>query len=301
MIYVSICIPTKDRLNTLKDTIESILHDNVPLENYQIVISDNSDNNDTEQYIKSLRRINIKYHKNPQKGFYNSVQSLLLGDGELLKLHNDYSKFIPGSFSKLVEHAKKYEKERTLLFFSNGGTPMKKSKKSNFTSFDEFMQVASYLTTWSSAFSIWRSDLIKMKTNPESVDIMFPHTTLLLESQNTSFKLINEPLFENSKIKNKGGYNIFYNFCILYLNMLEDKVKSRKITSKTYNKIKIDMLFKFIIPWYYRTIVNNSQGYTFDNKNADKNITIAYGIPTLLLVKSISKIKKIAEKIKSYK
>lgn len=294
MIYVSICIPTKDRVDNLRSTIESILSDNVNPSHYQIVISDNSDGNETQEYINTLDNIkyNIKYYKNPVKGFYNSIKSILIGDGLLLKLHNDYSKFNPGSFKELVELVIDNQQTKPLLFFTNGSVKniatYKKYKK-----FNSFMIKASYLTTWSSAFSIWKSDLNEIDTSTESVDIMFPHTTLLLKSKNNEFLIYNKVIFQNTTVEKKGGYNIFYNFCILYLKMLRG---TKELTTLTYQKIKWDLYFKFITVWYYRTIINNKKNYTFDNSNADKNISIAYGNIGLFTLKIIVRIKKLLMK-----
>ncbi|HCD8666749.1 TPA: glycosyltransferase, partial [Escherichia coli] len=43
MIYISVCIPTKNRLDYLTKTVESIINDNVDVHAYEIVIADNSD------------------------------------------------------------------------------------------------------------------------------------------------------------------------------------------------------------------------------------------------------------------
>ncbi|MEX9756564.1 glycosyltransferase [Providencia vermicola] len=299
MIYISICIPTKDRINNLIDTINSILDDNVDPNYYQIVISDNSDNNATQEYINTFQNTNynFKYYRNPVKGFYNSIQALLIGDGELLKLHNDYTKFKPGCFKKLVEMSIEKHKVKPLMFFPNGEL---KGKKENFDvkSFNRFMSKSSYLTTWSSAFSIWKSDLHNLETSPESVDIMFPHTTLLLNSNNNSFFICNEILFTNTEVKNKGGYNIYYNFCVLYLDMLKE---NKRLSRFVYKKIKIDMYFKFILVWYYRTVINNDRNYTFDNSNAREYIENAYGILGFKLITLLSNLKKLKDALKNKK
>lgn len=50
---------------------------------------------------------------------------------------------------------------------------------SKYTNFDSFLNFISYMSTWSSAFSIWKKDLDKLIQKKIQVDSMFPHTTLL--------------------------------------------------------------------------------------------------------------------------
>ncbi|HFH0903812.1 TPA: glycosyltransferase, partial [Escherichia coli] len=183
MIYISVCIPTKNRLDYLTKTVESIINDNVDVHAYEIVIADNSDDDLTEKYARELMDsgYNIKYYKNPQTGFYNSIQALQLGDGAFLKLHNDYTSFNKGGFKKLFDHVVKNYDSRNMLFFTNGALGAV-STKYECTSFDKFVFNASYLITWSSSFSIWKDDFIELETKPDDLNEMFPHTSLILQS-----------------------------------------------------------------------------------------------------------------------
>lgn len=283
MLYVSICIPTKNRFNYVKETVESILNDDVDKSEYEIVISDNSDNSDTENYAKDLIMMgyNIIYYKNPEKGFYNSIKVLTLANGFFLKLQNDYSKFRRGRFRHLVDVVKLEIDEQPQIFFSNGSLGKWEQKEAS--SLNEFVRITTFQNTWSSAFSIWKKDLSKVSHTTESVDSMFPHTSLLLNLSKERYLIDNSVYIDNTPVERKGGYNIFYNFCILYLGMLEEKVSEGGITKKTYSIVKYRMLLDFIAPWYYRTILTD-QGYTFDNTDANKNIRKKYGFIGFLYV-----------------
>ena len=59
---VSICIPTCNRVSLLKVALESC--DAQTFGDYEIVITDNSDNDDTLKFVQSLRNQKIHYHKN---------------------------------------------------------------------------------------------------------------------------------------------------------------------------------------------------------------------------------------------
>ncbi|EGD5136066.1 TPA: glycosyltransferase family 2 protein [Escherichia coli] len=298
MIYISVCIPTKNRLDYLTKTVESIINDNVDVHAYEIVIADNSDDDLTEKYARELMDsgYNIKYYKNPQTGFYNSIQALQLGDGAFLKLHNDYTSFNKGGFKKLFDHVVKNYDSRNMLFFTNGALGAV-STKYECTSFDKFVFNASYLITWSSSFSIWKDDFIELETKPDDLNEMFPHTSLILQSNNKIFSIVDESIFNNISVSRKGGYNIFYNFCVLFLDMLDIEKKKGLLSEKTIKKVKRDMYYKFVMVWYYRTIQNNKRRYTFDNENAYENIKKAYGFIGFSGVFLVAKAKYFFDKI----
>ncbi|MDX7863123.1 glycosyltransferase family 2 protein [Aeromonas caviae] len=298
MIYLSICIPTKDRLTYLQETINSIINDGCDTSEFEIVISDNSDGDDTKNYAVTLQAqgINIVYYKNPIKGFYNSIEALKLGNGALLKLHNDYSSFMLGQFRGFLKQAKDNISRKPLIFFSNGTLKIELGKK-NFTSKDLFIRATSFQNTWSSGFSIWKSQLGKIEHARQDVDAMFPHTSIFLNACAEEFVIDDRIYFKNIAVKNKGGYNIFYNFCVLYLDMIKDKLNRREITKITYLTIKYKLFLQFVAPWYYKTIYTE-QGYTFDPSNAKYNISYAYGNIGFYLIRTLCFVNLFINKIR---
>ncbi len=277
-MLLSICIPTKDRAFYLKETLDSIINDNVSPDLYEIVISDNSDNNETkllaEQY--SSAGINMVYYKNPEKGFYNSIQALKLGNGDLLKLHNDYTKFKPGAFCLFVNMVKENKKNHPQILFTDGN--LKKKVAIPSCDFDKFIRDSSYWNTWSSAFSIWKMDFEKLKFERSFLNDQFPHTSLLFQLKKKKTFLIDDmEYFSNSAVSKKGGYNIFYNFCVIYIEMLNGLRDSNSITKLTYNYIKNKMKWEFIPLWYYLTIETKGD-FSFDNSSFYENIRKHYSI-----------------------
>jgi len=288
MIYVSICIPTKDRIEYLQQTISSIIDDYQRYEEYEIVISDNSDNLETQEYALYLKTkgVQVVYYKNPVKGFYNSIEALRRGNGELLKLHNDYSQFKKGQFSEFIQKIKLNREKKPLIFFSNATLPSYIDTLGELKSKDLFIRYSSFQNTWSSAFSIWKDQLNGVAHSVDDVDTMFPHTSILLESNFDNYFIDNHEYLENIPVKSKGGYNIFYNFIILYCDILR-KIKNKgEISKLTYYSVKLNLFFKFIAPWYYNTVFTE-QGYTFDNSNAKEYICKGYsffGYYTIILM-----------------
>uniref|UniRef100_UPI0011E86F79 glycosyltransferase n=1 Tax=Serratia marcescens TaxID=615 RepID=UPI0011E86F79 len=292
MPIVSICIPTKDRLEHLKKTIDSIINDNVNANDYEIVISDNSESDVIKNHCNHIAKqgYNIKHVRNPVLGFYNSIIALRNGSGALLKLHNDYSCFLPGQFAYIVELAKHHQNDAPIIFFANG--TLKLVENTWCDSKDQFIATTHFQNSWSSAFSIWKADFDNIPHEKEDVNPMFPHTSLLLNSANKNFLICDKEVFENIAVAGKGGYNLFQCFCITYLGLIKDKVKTFEISETTFRTVKWKMYLKFVIPWYFKTVYTN-QGYTFIMDNADNILKKTYGLPAWILIRMACKIKKI--------
>lgn len=86
---LSFCIPTFNRINTLRLTIDSVLK----IENieYEICISDNNSNDGTKEYLQALSNKNIKIHcQNFNVGIDNNmVKVMKMGVGRFIFLLGD--------------------------------------------------------------------------------------------------------------------------------------------------------------------------------------------------------------------
>lgn len=277
-----------NRPDLLKRTLDSISRDAVDKALYEVIISDNSDDLRTLELVNSYESVNITYFKNDVKGFYNSINTLLNANGDFLKLHNDYTTFLPGMFRQFVEDVNNQFDENSILLFTNG-----ELSGSNIShTFNDFIKFSHFYTTWSSAFSINAKQLKATNHNRDELDEMFPHTSLLFNVSVSNYIVIDEIYFKNIQVEKKGGYNIFYNFGVLFLDMLEAERNRKRITTITYFLVKYKLLIQFLSPWYYKT-VETSQGYTFDISNVRNHITSKYGLKGYVIVVSLSKFNKL--------
>lgn len=258
---LSICIPTRGRIEILKNTLNSIFYSKVNFSDYEVVIYDSSDDDELSVLLASEYNYpNLIYKKGENRGFLNLVSALELGNGFFLKLHNDYTTFIEGGLKDVLKLIKEHQQLKPLIFFSNGSLQIKTIGEYN--NFNEFMYSLSYYSSWSTGFSIWKIDFQKQSNLEYSK--MFPHTSLLFEqNDNDLFIVDNRIYFSNQDIPKKGGYNLFKTFCYDYLKMVEDCFKIGKINHKTFSHIKMHMYLTFLIPWYYNTKVKNNN-FTFD-------------------------------------
>lgn len=264
---VSICIPTNNRPDIIRETILSIIEENVGNDLLNICITDNSPTNETKELIeKEFKDVTyIKYKKTHCEGFLNSVEALKFGNGRFLKLHNDYSKFKKGQLIKFIDRIKKNKNEKPLIFFSFGA--LNKNKKVEiFDTFDNFLYNIHYYSTWSSAFGIWKNDFIKLYNENIKIDYMFPHTSFLFNLTYKKKYIVDDTKYiENIPLKKKGGYNLTNNFVRLYLSMVKELLDMKCISFRTYNKIEKGII-KFVAFWWNQVLFNNEVFYfTFDN------------------------------------
>lgn len=274
-IYLSICIPTYNRLDILNKTIESIYSDldGINIDDFEVVISDNEPNCSAKLVVEKFNYQNIRYIPTNCEGFLNSLNALQCGNGMLLKLHNNYTKLKKGSLKKLIDDAKENVTKKPLIFYTDGLNQIGKIKR--FSSFDSFMFQLSYFSSWSSGFSIWKDDLNRNIENNITIDNFFPQTSLLLSQTNKIEYIINDtPIFENQNVSKKGGYNIFKVFSIDYIELIENSYKTNQLSKKSFLKIKNDLLVKYLSIRYFKTVIAKLDN--FEKKNIKKSITKHY-------------------------
>lgn len=284
-MLLSICIPTNGRVSVLARTLDSILTEKIDPEILEVVISDNSDGDDVAELIKKYNGsgLNVVYYKSDEKGYYNLVVALTKANGCFLKLHNDYSSFTPGALTSLLEYVRENQDSKPQTLFSNGN--LNTGTCDYFASFDAFLSHTLYWNTWSSAFSMWRSDLELLDTSKNMLDENFPHVSLLFKNiHRTSYCVDDRTFFINQPVAGKGGYNIFKLFCVDYVGMLKGLNVSGSITQRTYKKILNSMRDQFIPRWLQASVYTNN-GLTFDNKGYSESIKVNFNGKDYFLIK----------------
>lgn len=77
---ISFCITTYNRIGDLKTALDSILQqDGLGEITYELIVSDDSTNSDTENYVRSLseKYPSVKYLKNKVKGQFNNLNNVI--------------------------------------------------------------------------------------------------------------------------------------------------------------------------------------------------------------------------------
>ena len=100
---LSICIPTFNRPNLIKIALESALRQSNP--DFEIVICDNSENDETEKVVSQYPDERIRYHRHKQNvGIAANWNSLInLASGDYLKFLNDDDELLPDCVSTVLD------------------------------------------------------------------------------------------------------------------------------------------------------------------------------------------------------
>ena len=294
-LYLSICIPTNGRIEIVKNTLDSIYNNcKVPFSEFEVVLSDNSNNDELKSLLIEYNEFpNIVYEKTTCEGFLNSVNALKMGKGLFLKLHNNYTMFTDKGMIELISIIKQSEVNKPLIFFKNFG----KNGIMNFNSFDNFCADLSFWNSWSTGFSIWKEDFDKI--SEVEVNKMFPHTSLLMLQYSKSLFTINDEVyFINQDVPKKGGYNLFRVFAVDYLKILDVAKGNNIISSKTFEKIKRDLFFDFLISWYRNTKLSKNN-YTFNLDGIKESMSVYYESTGYYKLKVLSHIYFCISKLKN--
>ncbi len=256
MALLSICIPTYNRCGYLKKTLDTIVAEPSFLEtdDVNIFIQDNCSNDDTECIAKEYQdkcRGKIFYNRNKENiGFANFNKVLSVADGQFLKLHNDTLLMRQGSLAKLIRTVKENLESKNIPFFLNASLECTEGVCS---SFDEFIQRASYFNTWIGCFGLWREDYERLKDVLEIKRYTeIPQTYILFKllEEKRNIYINNDLLFEVNSPTKKGGYNIAEVFGQNYLDMLQEFMAKGFLTRNVYEYEK-EKLIKFINFYYF--------------------------------------------------
>lgn len=272
---LSICIPTYNRLEILRKSLESIYNqatdEIMPL--FEVVISDNSKNHECKQLEEVFGGYqNFHYHITECEGFLNSYHALTYGTGEYLKLHNNYTILMEGTLAHMIELVRENVEKKPYLFFSDGYRLKGKLLKAN--SFNQFMKDVSYFSSWSSGFGIWKNDFDRVK-NKVDIDKYYPQTSFLIsQSYKDSFILDDFNLFINQNVPGKGGYNIFRVFSVDYINLIKGAFEQGNITKDCYEYIRKSMLYKFLAVRFFKTVIARMDN--FEHTGIKESILVNY-------------------------
>lgn len=298
MIYLSICIPTFQRIEITRKTIASIYADlkGVNMDEFEVIVSDNDISESSKCFEKEFPYKNFHYYQTRCEGFLNSFHVLGYGKGLFLKLHNNYTMLRPGTLKYMIDEVKQYDESKALMFFTNGLRCIK--EKHEYKNFDSFMKDLSYFSSWSTGFGIWREDYEKIKNTVE-INKWFPQTSMLLPfNQKNEFVLNDLVIFNDQKVPKKGGYNPYKVFGIEYLTLIKNSLDNGCISKCTFKKIKKDLLCDYLASRYFKTVIAHMD--KFEHDNIREHLSVYYSSKDffiLLLNAFLAPIKQITKKI----
>lgn len=245
---LSICIPTYNRCDVLKNCLDSIINDPEFYSGIEIIISDNNSTDNTEdlvtQYTKTFK--NVKYYKNQTNlgGDKNILRSLELGNGLFLKLLNDYSVFLPGGLKFLLSCIKENIQEKPVIYVSR--KLIKGKRKLYITNLDELLSIEKWGLSWIGNYGFWREDFSSFELKDRRIDTMFMQIDWLIRSFKAKkcIAYYSHPITKRDSFKNKqGDYNFFKVHTENFFIQFQELVDKGQLKSSSVEIAKKDVLY----------------------------------------------------------
>lgn len=264
---VSICIPTYNRADCLRQTLDSVINQKEFLDGrVEVVISDNASMDETESVgeLYSKKHEGIFYYRNIQNiADKNFPIALSRAHGKLRKLNNDTAVFRNDALSYLCDMEQKYDQGRPLLFFSNGLTigQDKEVIKDQVLDFSSFMRTISYWVTWIASFSIWDTDCKNIGSDFDGCELRLWQVKKICEigSSKDSVAICNQHIIDSIAPPKKDiSYGLYHVFYENYFKIIDPYVKNGALSQETKDFLEKDLLFNFFPDWIIQWEMNNN-------------------------------------------
>lgn len=244
---ISICIPTYNRKEYLKKSIESIVtQPEFTNGTVEIVISDNASTDETDILCKQFAREypNLHYYKNQVNVLdENFPLCISRASGTFRKLSNDTFIYHETALKQLCRIVKENLDDKPVIVFMDKNMSGKKFDTVECNSISEFCQNISYFITWNGSFSIWEHECnaIDKDINDCKLHLWQVNKIYGMIKNNQNVKIYNLDILTVQSVKNKdisyGLFDVFYN------NFLN--ISRRYLTEHDIEYLRKDLLFNF--------------------------------------------------------
>lgn len=257
---ISICIPTYNRGDVLRKSLDSYIDCDGFDEEVEIVISDNASTDNTQEVGEwySSKYDNIKYFRNDNNiRDRNFPLSLERATGEYLKLMKDNLILSKQGINYLKEAIRKNIDRRTTIFFTNGFL-FNSSRNDAFFCKDinDFIIHTSYRITAITFFGCWREQwpLVTEREKYSKLQLAQDDWIYQLLIQKSESLLYTKKFFSAIEVGKRSGYNWFEVHVDNYYQILQSYFEQGMVSSealkkekKTYLKgLKPQLVYKYL-------------------------------------------------------
>lgn len=253
MNYVfSICIPTFNRCQELKATLESIVRQDAFGDDIEVVVIDNASPDLTESVAREFahKYPNIVYQRNPANigATENTLKALSTGTGKYLKLLNDnkiLNDGVIGAWAQLFSDA-----DETVVFHY----PHSKGHDQNSTRVvdaDQFAYALGFYMTWLGGFAFKREALKRIDLEAIDRSTSLPQTEIMFKLLSAAgpARVVYSDWFTESQQPVRTGYNYFEVFTENFPRMLDEAQESGLISRRTKRHAQSQLLRYHTFPF----------------------------------------------------
>lgn len=295
---LSLVIPTNGVIEWVSGVLDSIYIQNVDEQLFEVVVTDNGEDNEFYNYMMDYvnKHSNLIYKRTNAKLFYNQIEGIKLASGEFIKFVNHRSRLEYGSINYLLNFIEDNKEEKPITFFLNDSTKIK--KQHTFYNFDGYVYNLKNYSSWSGGISCWKKDLEKIIKTLNNKESLFPHTIFcLFYEHDRNYMINNKKIFSeiDSSTEKKGKYNLFYAFCVEYVDIINGLYNNGKINKNTKKYVLQQNKF-FVARLYFEYIVLKKK-CSYDLKEYKKYITYSYHLVEIYALQVIYFFKAIKNKL----
>ena len=266
---LSICIPTYNRAEILRQSLESLVTQE-GFSEIEVVISDNCSTDNTEKISMNFcsKYHNIHYFRNEENiRDQNFPTAIMRATGTFRKLCNDTILYNEGSVKYFLEIIKANSVNRPQIFITNGNAASD-NEIIFCSSFDELLYTISFYITWIGGFGLWEEDCTNLEEEFQFCQTQLWQTIKFLDSfkKKRMALIVNRVIFDTLIVTKK---NMTYNFVKVFYNnfigVLTYYMKDKLMSESCLAYIKKDLLFnhftQFLISMDLKT-----DSYEFSNE-----------------------------------
>lgn len=269
---LSLCIPTNGRVDWIMPLIDSVYSQNVDDSLFEVVITDNGEDDILRKEISKISHSNLRYYKTQSKGFTNQIDAFENCSGLFCKMLNHRSLLLPDSIEQLITLVEQYKYEKPIIYCTDGR--IKGDVLIECSSIDEFVKIMGVRSSWSAGTGAWKEDVRDMKN--KFIDPTFPHTVFLFELRSESKYVIwNKEYHSMQDESGKGGYDVIKAFSVIYLDILSRLRYQGRISIDTFLSTKKELYYFSCALYHYHKVLPSKNSFII--QDVRNTISVYYG------------------------
>ena len=254
---LSICIPTYNRSEYLKRSIESIICQKEFLEGkVEIVVSDNTSEDDTGSVVKAYcdQFDNVYYYRNTENiRDQNFPLALSRGHGVLRRVCNDTLLYLPGSLGEMCGVIESCLRDKPFICWANGDAMDKQEVLR--TDFHGYVRDISFYMTSLGCFSIWDEECEDIQKDTDGCELSLWQVRKGLElASHKNTVLVSNVRYTDTQVVEKKNisYGLYKVFCENFFSLVKPYVESHALSQEDFAFLEEDILFRFFLYWCAR-------------------------------------------------
>lgn len=259
---LSICIPTYNRVDYLRNSLESIINqEEFKLGKVEIIISDNASTDNTKEVAQKYADTykNIFFYSNEENINNNNFPlALSRGTGCLRRLCNDTLCFKNGALNYICNIIEKYKYKRPYIFWGN----IEKNSEIQEMNFRDGIKEIGYWITSIASFSIWDSECEKIENDTNGAELLLWQVRKALElmSKKNEVVIVNKNISYIQGVKNKNvSYGLYHIFCENYFKIINPYLENGLLTYEDIEFLEKNLLVKFFPEWCVKWKIQNKE------------------------------------------